>query len=83
MRCFTAGSFVSTIGKTIRWTRLLMGVYRAYRTGEILAAQIRRTLMFDLEKVLHAMERRAEWMPYQRDTRRATGGAPSRKPPGR
>lgn len=49
-------------------------VYRAYRTGEIPAAQIGRTLLFDLAKVRHSMERRAEQMPYQRASRVAPGG---------
>lgn len=51
-------------------------VYRAYRNREIPAAQFRRMLMFDLDKVRRAMEERAEQMPYQRCTkgRRATGG---------
>ena len=54
-------------------------VYRAYRRGEIPATQISRVIRFDLEKVRQAMERRAETMPYQRCTNRATGGDSRRR----
>ncbi len=54
-------------------------VYRAYRNREIPAAQFRRMLLFDLNKVRCAMERRAESMPYQRCTQRTTGGASRRR----
>ncbi len=54
-------------------------VYRAYRNREIPAAQFRRMLMFDLREVRRAMTRRAEAMPYQRCTKRATGGTARRR----
>lgn len=52
-------------------------VYRAYRNREIPAGQLRRMLLFDLDKVRRAMEQRAALMPYQkcRKGRRAPGGA--------
>lgn len=56
-------------------------VYRAYRRGEISATQFSRVIRFDLEKVRCAMERRAESMPYQRCTKRATGGDSRRRAP--
>ena len=49
-------------------------VYRAYRKGEIPAAQICRMIRFDLDKVRDAMEKKAEAMPNRRCVRRATGG---------
>jgi len=54
-------------------------VYRAYRNREIPAVQFRRMLLFDLSEVRGAMKRRAEAMPYQRCTKRATGGASRRR----
>ena len=49
-------------------------VYRAYRSHEIPAAQVRRTVMFDLERVRRAMEARAAAMPNSQCTKRATAG---------
>ncbi len=54
-------------------------IYRAYRKGEIPAAQICRTLRFDLHKVQRAMERKAKLMPNSRCSRSATGGASRRR----
>jgi excisionase family DNA binding protein len=62
-------------------------VYRAYRKGEIPAAQINRMIRFDFEKVKRAMEQRANAMPNsQGSMQRATAGRPGgalRKAPGR
>jgi len=50
-------------------------VYRAYRKGEIPAAQINRMIRFDFEKVKRAMEQRANAMPNsQGSMERATAG---------
>jgi len=49
-------------------------VYRAYRSHEIPAAQVRRTVMFDLDEVRRAMKQRAEAMPNSQCTKRATAG---------
>ena len=49
-------------------------VYRAYRKREIPAFQICRIIRFDLEKVRHAMRKKAEAMPNRRCQRSATGG---------
>ena len=49
-------------------------VYRAYRKREIPAAQMRRTVMFDLQEVRHAMKERAEAMPNSQCTKGATAG---------
>ena len=54
-------------------------VYRAYRKQEIPAFQICRTIRFDLEKVRHAMKKKAEAMPNRRCRRRATGGDSRRR----
>ena len=54
-------------------------VYRAYRKREIPAFQICRTIRFDLEKVRHAMRRKAEAMPNRRCHRRAIGGDSRRR----
>ena len=50
-------------------------VYRAYRKVEIPAAQICRTLRFDLRKVQRAMEKKAKAMAYRRRPSGAPGGA--------
>ena len=54
-------------------------IYRAYRKGEIPAAQICRTLRFDLRKVQRAMERKAKAMPNSRCEKSATGGESRRR----
>ena len=54
-------------------------VYRAFRSGEIPAVQIRRTIRFDYDIVRPILERRAEAMPYQRCQQRATGGESRRR----
>lgn len=56
-------------------------VYRAYRNREIPASQVRRMLLFDLNKVRRAMEQRAQAMPYQKRANgtRATGGDSRRR----
>ena len=54
-------------------------VYRAYRKREIPAFQICRIIRFDLEKVRHAMKKKAEAMPNRRCHRRATGGDSRRR----
>ena len=54
-------------------------IYRAYWKGEIPAAQICRTLRFDLNKVQRAMEKKAREMPNRRCARRATGGDSRRR----
>jgi excisionase family DNA binding protein len=54
-------------------------IYRAYRKGEIPAAQICRTLRFDLRKVRRAMEQKAKAMPNSRCATRATGGESRRR----
>jgi hypothetical protein len=45
-------------------------VYRAYRTGEIPAAQIARIIRFDLGQILRAMEKRANAMPNSQCSKR-------------
>ncbi|CAI4030251.1 MAG TPA: helix-turn-helix domain-containing protein [Nitrospiraceae bacterium] len=54
-------------------------IYRAYRKGDIPAAQICRTLRFDLGKVQRAMEMKAKAMPNSRCSRSATGGESRRR----
>jgi excisionase family DNA binding protein len=54
-------------------------VYRAYREGEIPAFQIRRTIRFDYEIVRDILAGRAQTMPYERNSRSATGGASRRR----
>ena len=55
-------------------------VYRAYRKGEIPAAQINRMIRFNLEKVHRAMEKKAKAMPNSQCAKqRATGGASRRR----
>jgi excisionase family DNA binding protein len=55
-------------------------VYRAYRKGEIPAAQINRMLRFDLDKVQRAMEQKANAMPNRACAkRRASAGGGRRR----
>lgn len=54
-------------------------VYRAYRKREIPAFQICRTIRFDLEKVRHAMKKKAEAMPNRRCASGAIGGDSRRR----
>lgn len=54
-------------------------IYRAYRRGEIPAAQICRPLRFDLRKGQQPMEKKAKAMTYQRCQQCATGGESRRR----
>lgn len=54
-------------------------VYRAYRKGEIPAAQICRMIRFDLEKVRRAMEKKAQATLNNQCAPRATGGDSRRR----
>jgi excisionase family DNA binding protein len=54
-------------------------VYRAFRSGEIPAVQIRRSIRFDYDIVRPILERRAQAMPYERGERSAPGGESRRR----